>query len=258
MPRTGRISPLKHSRPTSLTSIAEAPSSVPRTELRLTIDARGRAKTESFVIDEQQPSPTRTRPSILEDFESQYDSQDEDILLPSQQPSFALPQPKGPKIGRFETSNRSLDRRHSMNASFSKSLPQLTHQLSQPSLHQSMQHDGESEAETVMDDDGSGNATRALRKVMENRKKDQLKQRNPRNHRYSENRASSYGNSSAGYSSSNLSPTTISDPDGNTPSSTRSGTTRCVCGSSESEGFMIQWYGLQSEVSDKNTANVSQ
>ena len=99
----------------------------------------------------------------------------------------------------------------------------------------------ESEAETVVEeDDESGDATRALRKVMENRKKEQMKQRNPRHHRY----ASDIRGSSQyiGYaSSSNLSPTTVTDPEGATPSSTRSGTTRCVCGKQESEGFMIQW-----------------
>jgi hypothetical protein len=99
----------------------------------------------------------------------------------------------------------------------------------------------ESEAETVMDeDDGAGDATRALRKVMESKKKEQLKQRNPRHHRYaSDNRGSSSYITYA--SSSNMSPTTVTDPDGATPSSTRSGTTRCVCGLPESEGFMIQW-----------------
>jgi hypothetical protein len=67
-----------------------------------------------------------------------------------------------------------------------------------------------SEAETVMEeDDGSGDATLVLRKIMEERKKSQLKARNPRHHRYvSDN--TPRGNSQ--YSSStNISPTTVTD-----------------------------------------------
>jgi hypothetical protein len=97
-----------------------------------------------------------------------------------------------------------------------------------------------SEAETVMEeDDGSGDATLVLRKIMEERKKSQLKARHPRHHRYvSDN--TPRGNSQ--YSSStNISPTTVTDPDGATPSSSRSGTTRCVCNNPDSEGLMIQW-----------------
>jgi hypothetical protein len=90
--------------------------------------------------------------------------------------------------------------------------------------------------------DDSGDATRELRKVMENRKKAQMKTRNPRHHRYvsdSTPRGIQYVNYS---SSTNISPTTVTDPDGATPSSSKSGTTRCVCNNPESEGFMIQWF----------------
>jgi hypothetical protein len=105
-----------------------------------------------------------------------------------------------------------------------------------------MRLDGlESEAETVMEeDDGSGDATRELRKVMENRKKNQLKQRNPRHHRYASDSRGGVRYYSS--SNSNISPTTVTDPDAATPSSTKSGTTRCVCNNSDGDGLMIQWY----------------
>jgi hypothetical protein len=82
--------------------------------------------------------------------------------------------------------------------------------------------------------------------VMENRKKVQKKSLDPRQHRYmssSTPRARQYVNYN---SSRNISPTTVTDPDGPTPSisSSRSGTTRCVCSNPDSEGFMIQWYAI--------------
>ena len=94
------------------------------------------------------------------------------------------------------------------------------------------------------DDEGSGDATRELRKVMEDRKKSQMmKARNPQHHRYSSNNPRGSSQYASFSSSTNISPTTITDPDGATPSS-RSGTTRCVCNNPDSEGFMIQWYVL--------------
>lgn len=171
---------------------------------------------------------------------SQYDessSDDEPILVPSRNTSFSLPQSKPPKIGNFDTSSRThaVQRRSSGGYSQSESSSQKS--FRRDSLG--------SEAETVMDEDNdSGDAAQALRKVMESRKKRQVNIRNPQHHRYSDRtprRNPQYGNYS---SSTNLSPTTITDPDGGaTPSSTKSGTTRCVCGSSDSEGgLMILWY----------------
>ena len=231
MQRTGRLSPVKRFQPPNLTPISEAPFPKVRTEVRLTVDKKGRARTETVVVGEGKAAATRSNDGYdSSHYESSTD--EEEIIIPSRNTSFALPsQPKGPKLARFETSNRDV-RRHSTSASNS---------YSESSSQQSMVDGVESEAETVVEeDDESGDATRALRKVMENRKKEQMKQRNPRHHRY----ASDIRGSSQyiGYaSSSNLSPTTVTDPEGATPSSTRSGTTRCVCGKQESEGFMIQW-----------------
>jgi hypothetical protein len=92
-----------------------------------------------------------------------------------------------------------------------------------------------SEAETVMEeDDGSGDATLVLRKIMEERKKSLSKVRIARHHRYDSD------NTPRG--TSQYSASTVTDPDGATPSSSRSGTTRCVCNNPDSDGFMIQWY----------------
>jgi hypothetical protein len=94
----------------------------------------------------------------------------------------------------------------------------------------------ESEAETVVEDDSSGDATLELRKVMKSRNKQQLiKGRNSHHHRYATGVCINYG------SSANISPTTITDPDAATPSSSENDATRCVCKNIDSEGFMIQW-----------------
>jgi hypothetical protein len=101
----------------------------------------------------------------------------------------------------------------------------------------------ESEAETVMEeDDGSGDATCELRKVMESRKKLQLKEQNSRHHRFASGTSPGGSVQYVNYTSStNLSPTTVTDPDAVTPTSSGTGTTRCVCNNTDSEGFMIQW-----------------
>ncbi|KAL2074410.1 hypothetical protein VTL71DRAFT_8188 [Oculimacula yallundae] len=230
---TGRISPVKHPRPSNLVSIPEMDRPRTRTEVKFTIDANGRARTETVLVAEN-PRTVRGGPSARsEGWESsQYDessSDDEPILVPSRNTSFSLPQPKPPKIGNFETSR--VQRRNSSGYSQSESSSQRS--FRRDSLG--------SEAETVMDeDDGSGDAAKALRKVVESRKRGTIKPRNPQHHRYSD--STPRGNPHyANYSSStNMSPTTITDPDGGTtPSSTKSGSTRCVCGNSDSEGLMI-------------------
>jgi hypothetical protein len=234
--RAGRVSPVKHQRPISLTSIPEFPAPRTRTEVKFTIDANGRARTETFVVEEE-PKTTRGGPIINEEWESsQYESSsdDEPILLPSRNSSFTLPaQTKGPKLARFETGNRGVDiRRHSASR-YSQSETSSQRSIRRNSMG--------SEAETVVEeDDGSGDATLELRKIMEERKKSRNKARHPSHHRYISD--STPRDNSQYNSSTNISPTTITDPDGATPSSSRSGTTRCVCNNPDSEGFMIQWY----------------
>lgn len=75
---------------------------------------------------------------------------------------------------------------------------------------------------------------------MENRKKMRPQDPKQRYHSGPTPRGGQYVN----YSSSNVSPSTMTDPDAPTPSvsSSRSGTTRCICTNPDSNGFMIQWY----------------
>jgi hypothetical protein len=233
--RTGQSSPIRRQRPSSLTSIPESLIPRPRTEVIFTIDSKGKARTETVVVGPASKPRVGTS-SLNEEWESsQYESSsdEEPIILPSRNSSFNLPsQPKGPKLARFETSNQGPDGRRPSTAANGYSQSETS---SQPSLHEV-----ESEAETVMEeDDGSGDATRELRKVLESRKKLQL---NSRHHRYGAGISPRGSVQYVNYSSSaNLSPTTITDPDGATPTSSGTGTTRCVCNNTDSEGFMIQW-----------------
>jgi len=183
------------------------------------------------VVVEEEPKTTRGGPSANEDWESSHyesSSDDEPLLIPSRNSSFALPpQAKAPKLARFETGNRGADvRRHSASG----------YTQSESSSQRSFRRDSMgSEAETVMEeDDGSGDATLVLRKIMEERKKSLSKVRIARHHRYDSD------NTPRG--TSQYSASTVTDPDGATPSSSRSGTTRCVCNNPDSDGFMIQWY----------------
>ena len=149
--RSGRISPVKQ-RPSVLTSIPELQPPKTRTEVKFTIDANGRARTETIVVEE--PRARRRRPSRQGyEFESssyESSSDDEPILVPSRNSSFTLP--NQPKLSRFEASGHGLDtRRHSSGYSQSESSSQRSYR----------HHSVESEAETVMEEDnGSGDATR--------------------------------------------------------------------------------------------------
>ncbi len=149
--RSGRISPVKQ-RPSVLTSIPELQPPKIRTEVKFTIDANGKARTETVVVEEPR-ARRRTRSRHGYEFESssyESSSDDEPILVPSRNSSFTLP--NQPKLSRFETSGTSLDnRRHSSGHSQSESSSQRSYR----------HHSLESEAETVLEeDDGSGDATR--------------------------------------------------------------------------------------------------
>lgn len=212
-----------------------------KTEVIFTIDAKGKARTETVVVGEaSKPARSSASPRKEEWESSQYESSsdDEPIIVPSRNSSFTLPsQAKGPKLARFETSSRAVDARRQSTATNGYSHSESS---SQRSLHLD---EVESEAETVVEeDDGSGDATLELRKVMEIRKKQQLKARNSRHHRYASGVSPRGSVQYVNYgSSTNISPTTVTDPDAATPSSSGNGTNRCVCNNPDSEGFMIQW-----------------
>jgi len=161
-------------------------------------------------------------------------------MIPSRNTSFSLPEKHdGRKAARFDVSKQSIEGR-------SRNTRPLNH---------STLDEQESEAETIMvEDDGSGDATNALRKVMESRKKDgSIRIGSTRHHLHSrEPMQMSYGRSTPQYrpqynhqpTSTNISPTTVTDPDLGTPSTDRdssiSDSTRCVCNSRDGDGFMIQ------------------
>lgn len=192
-----------------------------------------------MVVSGASKSATGSKSSRSEGWESsQYESSsdEEPIIVPSRNTSFSLPsQSKGPKLARFEISHHGADSRRQSTTGNGYSQSESS---SQRSLHL---EDIESEAETVMEeDDGSGDATRELRKVMESRKQRQLKDQNSRHHRYGVSPRGSVQYANYG-SSTNISPTTVTDPGAGTPSSSGNGITRCVCNHTDNEGFMIQW-----------------
>lgn len=236
----GRSSPIKHQSQMSLSSIPESVLGT-RTALTFSIDANGRARTETKIIVEEPMALKRRAPSVKsEEYGSSHSdsSTDEDeIVVPSRNTSFSVPSKRSqPKFSRFETSQPPIERgQHSFDVNASFNMGRLP-------------DDQESEAETVMDDyDGAGDATDALRKAMETRKQSIGGPGNSRHHMYSNNPArggpSFRGHVQTYYNSA--SPTTVSDPDLTSPSTDRdssiSDSTRCVCGARDGEGFMIQW-----------------
>ncbi|KAM3077306.1 hypothetical protein ACMFMG_006656 [Clarireedia jacksonii] len=225
-PRTGsgRISPAKQLRLPNLTSIPESPlvRTKTRPEVKLAVGANGRA---TVVVDDEPERTMPRRSSYASYDDSQYDSSsdEEPILVLSRNNSFDLPRHKTPKISRQDSSREF--RRPSSASSYSQSSSQ----------HTSI--DELSEAEIVMDENKVGDAASALRKVVRDRRNSQQLAQTGRHLRpYSDAtpRAGRYADYS---SSSTRSPT---DPDGATPSSSRSGSTRCVCNSVDGDPFMIQ------------------
>lgn len=254
-----RTSPLKHQNRTSLSSIPESVSGT-RTSLTFSIDANGRARTETkIIVEEPLTMKAQSSSPISDDWVSSQHSDsstDEDpIILPSRNSSFSLP-PKRlekPKLTRFGSSRQSVEgQRQSIEE------PQRSFSASGIFSEKGQPDEQESEAETVMEDeDGSGDATAALRKVVESRKQGAIRQGSSQHHfqskypnqRMNTSHSTPHKNSQLYYnstSSTNLSPTTVSDPDLATPStdreSSRSDSTRCICSNRDGDGFMIQWY----------------
>ncbi|PQE33047.1 phd-finger domain-containing protein [Rutstroemia sp. NJR-2017a WRK4] len=218
---SGRISPVKQLRLPNLTSIPESPLVRPRTrpEVKLAVGANGRA---TVVVDDEPERIVSRRSSYADYDDSYYESStdEEPILVLSRNNSFDLP-----KLNRHDSS-REFRRRSTSASSYSQS---------STSQHTSI--DELSEAETVMDENKAGDAASALRKVVRDRRKSQQLSQTGRNHRvYSDatpraGRYTDYGSSST---------RSLTDPDGATPSSSRSGSTRCVCNSVDGDPFMIQ------------------
>ncbi|KAI1102977.1 hypothetical protein F4804DRAFT_353273 [Jackrogersella minutella] len=171
----GRTSPLKsqHQRLPSLTSIPETPAKRTQTSVKFIIDSRGRARTETatVVLDNDDMTPTVVRRqkeqcSKEKDWDSsegdESSTDDEPIIIPSRNTSFSLPQTRRPSSHSVHSSQRSVSDQgtSSLGIYYNEVTP--------------VDHDDESDAETVMNiKNGSnhGNATNEILKVVESRQK---------------------------------------------------------------------------------------
>ncbi|KAL6885026.1 hypothetical protein HDV57DRAFT_526711 [Trichoderma longibrachiatum] len=241
---SGRISPLKSQR--RLSSLASIPESAsqpqlhrPRTSVRFTIDAHGRARAETTVMVEDVGAITRSRSSReLSASRRSWESSDDDsstdeepIIIPSRtgsfNASFALPDPRKPVGSIFHSGRRSISDR-----SRSASTPSLVTPT-----------EGDSDPETIMADhpEGGGDAASELRKVVEDRQKRSMLMENVR----SQQRI--LGPSSSG----NFQASSISPPISMADSTYRMNghRIRCVCRRNEADeenGYMLQWRTMPS------------
>lgn len=269
----GRSSPTKQGSRTNLQAIPEQQRLFnPRTAVTFSIDANGRARTETVMLDpsvEPRPQSSKSRTSTRgASPQSESSTDDEVIVIPSRNPSFAQKDKNRPlnmpKMARFDTSIKQYPRprtaERKLSAGNVKALTRAALALND-----------ESDDEIVDTSQRSpGDASKALRRVMENRRRSvsgitsmppstntqtiriQSTSHVVGGHRDRERhyRRQSYASSSnTAYSPST--PSTVTDLDNDvdmcdTPSTVASGnaSTRCVCqrrGRVVDE-FMIQWY----------------
>ncbi|KAK8082460.1 hypothetical protein PG996_001241 [Apiospora saccharicola] len=238
----GRASPLKnHHRLSSLCSIPESPAPKTRTSVKFTIDSRGRARAETTLVvvgsnddDDEDITPRATRkhhkPARIgsnswassEDSDSSTD--DEPIIIPSRNASFALPDPKKPStVHPFHSSQRIVSEKSASNLGIYNNEPAP------------VQNDGESDAETVLNEPEGrhGDAASELRKVLETRQK-----------RASMKKGQRVSSSVSHSASSSFNRASLSEVSLPTPSSSHGRTVRCLCKSGEiipsTDGFMVQ------------------
>ncbi|PNY26789.1 PHD finger protein 20-like protein 1, partial [Tolypocladium capitatum] len=228
---SGRISPSKMMpRLSSLASIPETcPQYRPRTSVRFTIDAHGRARAETTVAGEGSGPDRRlprSRSSCHVSASRSWDSSDDDsstddepIIIPSRNSSFnasfALPDPRKPVGSIFHSSRRSISDRSASNSA----------------------NDAESEAETVVRErqNKGGDATSELRKVVEDRQK-RLNQMDS-----AQSRRRVPASIGSNFPGGIVSPTSLTE---SSYGSDGHGV-RCVCdqtSADEEGGFMLQWW----------------
>lgn len=209
-----------------------------RTSVKFTIDSRGRARAETTaVIDDDEdedalPTVIRSRKEARgrsrskhrhssEEDESSTD--DEPIIIPSRNTSFALPDARKPSfVQQSFSSQRSISEQGASSLGIYYNEQSSTH------------NEAESDAETVMNwpESGRGDAASELRKVVEDRQKMSLN-------------TSQRFVSGPPYSSNTISPSTLTDGSLPTPSTDRGSQIRCVCKSTNrrANAYMVQWYG---------------
>jgi hypothetical protein len=238
---SGRVSPLKqHQR---LSSIPETTGPRTRTEVKFTIDSRGRARAETTVVMEEptpgsihRRRPSRDLPRRGADWESSEEdssTDDEPIIIPSRNTSFALPDPRKPT---YHSSQRSISERSTTSTVGAFGGERI-----------GSQHGDESEAETVLNDlqrEKGGDAASELIRVKETRQKRSVSAQVSNGHRPQRFLSGSFG----AYHGSAISPTTVTEASLPTPSSSasRNHGIRCVCNRNEADregdGFMVQWW----------------
>ena len=237
---SGRQSPTKKGSRMNLAPIPEAAGLNPRTAVTFSIDANGRARTETTIVMDESRAPrsihSRASSDGWQSPQSGSSTDEDPIMIPSRNSSFSLPSKRSmPKMAQFDTSRQHRSRKSG-------------------SANSSSHGDPDSESETVIDGGKSGDAASALRKAMGSRQRSvsnmagtQLHAASRTSTRQTLGTQGQYQRQSYAYqpSSSNTSPTTISDPDAETPStdpgSTGSDSTRCVCSSRDGDEYMIQW-----------------
>ena len=231
-----------------------------RTAVTLTIDASGRAKTETKVISNLGES-SRNGTDVDRDEDSESDSSSssaEMVISRPQSFAYSTQGKQKPKLRRFVAEPKS----HSQQSSYASNLavnrnPDLDRRRSSSSLFMEQkpgnhpyatksrlrEEDAESEAETLIhSDDDTGDAQSELKKVLDTRTQRKSSKRSVwsgSKSRISEQRLSYHPQNVAshpyykietvsagqqGYQApySNISPTTITDPDLTTPSTGRS------------------------------------
>lgn len=248
----------------------------------LTIDASGRASTETKVLADGTNNPSISglhADSDSDDSTSSTSSSSVGMVI-SLSHSFAYPtqNQQQPKVGRFLSNSKSYSQKSSYTSTLGSSnaakasLPNNRRTSILNIRNNSHGYCGmeiESEAETVIDtdDDGKGDAQSELKKVLQTRGQgkhgkramrsksrdglaDQRRPYPPQSvtaHPYYTIGSQTPGQYRYQDPYSNISPTTITDPDLATPSSGQesnigSDSTRCVCHSSDSDGYlMILW-----------------
>lgn len=257
--RTGAPLPLHKQRSrTNLHTSLQNPQTYKRTSVTLTIDASGRAKTETTIMDDARPA---SRMDVDSDDNSDTSSSSSSTgMVMSQPQSFAYPpsKQKQPSLGRFTGDSRSHSQKSSYTSTRGSNAP--GHNLFDPAAKRRQSNlymqsesqspyrnivgeDDESEADTVIDtDDDRGDAQSELKKIIRSRsshKKNSKRSmwpepKNPvtdqrRTHQPQDFAGGPYymHNSMTpgqrGYNDrySNISPTTITDPDLATPSTGR-------------------------------------
>ncbi|RYP73168.1 hypothetical protein DL771_003804 [Monosporascus sp. 5C6A] len=236
----GRTSPIKnqHHRLSTLSSIPEATAPRLRTSVKFTIDSRGRARAETTTVIEEgeeedavrtiirnrKKSRSRSRSKHWDSSEDdQSSTDDEPIIIPSRNASFALPDARKPTLAQsFLSSHCSISEQNPSSLG--------VHYNEQDSAH----NDAESEAETVMNwpETGRGDAASELRKVVENRQK-----------KMSLNTSQRFVSGPPYSSASTSSSTTLTDASLSTPSTVRGNRIRCVCNTTTSringDGYLV-------------------